>query len=152
MWSQEWSCVRREETRSSQGLSTDSLISPWREGEDVPMPYGKSHSFTATWLWHRVKGATLAKVHHCLYQPQFHPLQSLFLKIYLACAKNAGVLWNEVIVVPTSCFSSDNFPSLTQKPRSARPRKLSFVPCNPKLLSIYNQRRKGLNSLFLLWK
>lgn len=67
-----------EETRSSQGLNTDSLTSPWREGENVPMPYGKSHSFTATWLGHGVKGAALAKVHHSLFQPQFHALQSLF--------------------------------------------------------------------------
>lgn len=48
---------------------------PWRGAEDVPVPYGKSHSLTATLLGHRVKGAALAEVHHPPFQPQFEALQ-----------------------------------------------------------------------------
>ena len=73
--------------RSSQGLNTDSPLCPWREGEDMAMPYGKSHSFTAMLLGHRVKGTALAEVHYSLFQPQFQALQHFSEGLLCLCRK-----------------------------------------------------------------
>lgn len=72
--------------RSSRGLNTDSHTCSCR-GEDVPMPYGKSHSFTAALLGHSVKGAALAEVHHSLFQPQFQALQYFSEGLLRLCRK-----------------------------------------------------------------
>lgn len=76
----------------------------------------------------------------------------LFWRFTLLVQKMLVSLEMRSLELPHLAFALENLPSPTPTPRSVRPRKLGFVPCNPKLPSIYNQRRKGLNSVFLLWK
>lgn len=68
-------------------LNTESFPRPWRGGEDVPVPHGKSHPFTATFLGQRVKGSVLAEVHHCLFQSQFQALEYFSEGLLCLCRK-----------------------------------------------------------------
>lgn len=53
----------------------------------MPVPYGKSHPFTATLLGQRVKDAALAEVHHSLFQSPFQALQYFSGGLLCLCRK-----------------------------------------------------------------
>lgn len=151
MWYHARSCARRVEKRSS-GIKHRVSFLVSGEGERMCQCHVENHILSQKLCWGRgLRALLLQKFVTPNFSLSFKHCNT-FLQVYSACAENAVGLWNEVVEAPTSCFCPENLPSPTPTPRSARPRKLGFVPCNPKLPSIYNQRRKGLNSVFLLWK
>lgn len=73
--------------KRSSGIEHRVLSVSVERGEDVPVPYGKSHPFTETLLGQRVKCAALAEIHHSLFSVSVSC--NTFLKVYFACAENA---------------------------------------------------------------